>query len=263
MYFIIFISLFSKLILKQEIYKHQYLSIIISIFGIIFLIIPICLVFEQNDIVPNILLFIRAVCYSLYLTLIKYVIDIFYIPPLKLCLLIGIISIVINYLVFIFYSLIKYHDLSYFKDCLDFSEEENKIKIIIYIIICFLFASIVQVFTFLVIFYFSPILLMVTDIISPMLLWIATTIESGYIMPNIIMYPIGYFITLLSTLIYNEIIIFNFCGLNKNTKIFVEHRQSEESRQLSKNLTEITLENNTDNDEDLSLNSDYYISKEK
>ena len=88
------------------------------------------------------------------------------------------------------------------------------------------------------------------------------TIHNGPSMPDVIMYPIGYFIILLSSLIYNEIIILNFCDLNKNTKIFVERRQTEELIELAKNQEEIQLENLNDKyDEDnLSLNSDYYLS---
>ena len=95
---------------------------------------------------------------------------------------------------------------------------------------------------------------MVTDIISPMLLWIVTTIEDGPIMPDIIVCPIGYFISLLSSLIYNEIIIFNFCGLNENTKKFIEERQNIETKKLSKDEDNIKYDNFTDNDLD-SINS--------
>ena len=65
LYFIFFIPLFSKIILKEEIYKHQYLSLIIAAIGIIIFIIPISLVFEQEDIIPNILIFVSGVSFSL------------------------------------------------------------------------------------------------------------------------------------------------------------------------------------------------------
>ena len=43
-------------------------------------------------------------------------------------------------------------------------------------------------------------------------------------MPDIIIYPIGYLIVVFASLIYNEIIIFNFWGLSKNTKKFIKQR---------------------------------------
>ena len=159
--------------------------------------------------------------------------------------------IIIIILGFFIFSLIEYHDLSYFKDSLDFSEEENITIIILYLIITFISASALAIFTFLTIFYFSPILVMLTDIISPTLLWIAMTIENGAIMPDAVIYPIGYIITLIACLIYNEIIILNFWGLNKNTKTFVETRQSEESIELAHAHDEIILENlKKDSEED-------------
>ena len=92
----------------------------------------------------------------------------------------------------------------------------------------FLFGTAHQVLTLLAIYYFSPTLIIVTDIISPMLLWIVQSIESGLPMPDMIFYPIGYLIVLFSSLIYNELIIFNFCGLSDNTKKFVKQRETKE-----------------------------------
>ena len=139
------------------------------------------------------------------------------------------------------YSLIEFGDLSYFKDSLDFSEVDNKGLISLYIILCFIFATILQFLTLLVIFYFSPILLMVTDIISPMLTWIVSTIEGERELPGVVLNPIGYLIVLFSSLIYNEIIIFNFCGLSENTKKFVEIRLNEESKDLRKTENQFRL----------------------
>ena len=251
LYFILFIPLFSKIILKEDIYKHQYLSLIISIVGIILFIIPVSLVFEHDDIIPNILNLIGGVCISLFFVLVKYINLTYYISPLLMCLLSGVIMVILTLLGFFIFSLIQYHDLSYFKDPFDFSQEENITNIIIIIIFNFIFYSTLDAFCFLTLFYFSPILVMVTDIISPMLFWIAKTIEKGPVMPDVIIYPIGYIITLVSCLIYNEMIILNFWGLNKNTKKFVEYRQSEESIELAHAHDEIILENlKKDSEED-------------
>ena len=50
---------------------------------------------------------------------------------------------------------------------------------------------------------------------------------------EIVINPIGYTIVLFSALIYNEIIIFNFCGLNKNTKKYVNERMNKEIKELN------------------------------
>ena len=104
----------------------------------------------------------------------------------------------------------------------------------------------------LVLIYFSPILLLVTNILIPILFWVVELIEGETSLIEIIIYPIGYMIILIGTLIYNEIIILNFCDLNKNTKKFVKQRQNVESVELSEyinNIRQNSLFSNDDNDE--------------
>ena len=228
LYFLIFIPLFSKIILKVDIYKHQYFSLIIAIGGIIFLLIPVCFELNTEDIIPNILNVICGIIYPLFLVIIKYLSEKYYISPLKISLLLGIMSLFFDCIGYIIYSLIKYNDLSYFNDFFNFSEEKNKFIIIVYIILFILFYVTLQLFILLVLFYFSPILLLITDIISPFLSWIFDNILEPESIPNVILEPIGYLIVIFSALIYNEIIIFNFCGLNKNTKKFVNKRNIKE-----------------------------------
>ena len=71
-------------------------------------------------------------------------------------------------------------------------------------------------------------------------------------MPDIIIYPIGYLIVVFASLIYNEIIIFNFWGLSKNTKKFIKQRLYSDDSILKK--MEIELKsgdlNISDNDSD-------------
>ena len=72
---------------------------------------------------------------------------------------------------------------------------------------------------------------MVTDIINPIIIWIFTLFKNGKDENKtlvIILNNIGYFLVFFSSLINNEIIILNFCGLNKNTKKYLEEKQKEE-----------------------------------
>ena len=60
---------------------------------------------------------------------------------------------------------------------------------------------------------------------------------------------------LFSSLIYNEIIIFNFCNLSNDTKKFIEVRLSQESHDLRKTqndlgLKSLTRSDNESNEED-------------
>jgi len=241
LYFLIFIPLFSKWILKENFFRHHYFSLLIAIGGIILLILPTCFEFKVSDIIPNVMHLIGAVGYSLFLVIIKYLTHVHYISPFKLSLIFGFISIGFIFFAFLIYTLIKYHDFTYFIESVDFSNVENKLLVILYFILTFIFATALQFFTLLVIFYFSPILLMVTDIISPMLLWAALQIRNPGELPDIVLNPVGFSIVLFASLIYNEIIIFNFCGLNKDTKKFIEERLNEESKEIRKTENDLKL----------------------
>ena len=94
---------------------------------------------------------------------------------------------------------------------------------------------------------------MVTNIISPLLLWIFKTIIEGASTIENILYPIGYIITLFSTVIYNELIIFNCYNLNKDAKKYVNKRINKELEEIQK--SEEILVSGTDDDDSSMANT--------
>ena len=70
-YYILLLPLLSKLILKENLHKHHYLSLTISIIGWILLNIPICLKIQMNDLLANFINLINAAIYLLFIVLIK------------------------------------------------------------------------------------------------------------------------------------------------------------------------------------------------
>ena len=175
----------------------------------------------------------------------------YYLFPLKISLIIGILSIIINIIGFTIYCLII-NDFRLFTDCLDFSEK-NKLVISIYFILYILISTAAFLTLFLSVYYFSPTLILVTNIISPLLLWIFKTIIEGASTIENILYPIGYIITLFSTVIYNELIIFNCCNLNKDTKKYVNKRINKELEEIQK--SEEILVSGTDDDDSSMANT--------
>ena len=242
LYIVFSIALFSKIILKDNIFKHQILSLFISFIGFILLIIPITFAIETSDILANILTFFISILYGLFFVLIKHLTHYYYISPYLLLLFVGFFSIAIIFVGYTIYSLITRKDLSFFYECFDFSEVHSGLIILFYFLGTFIFGSLLQTFSVLVIYYFSPTLLMVTDIISPMISWIIKIItEIKPELSTIIINSLGYFVVLIGSLIYNEIIICNFCGFNTNTKKFFNKRENEESTLLRK--TEYQIKN--------------------
>ena len=256
LYFLFFIPLFSKILLKTNIFKHQILSILIGSIGLILLFIPIILIIEKEDATINICMFISSIGFSFFLVLLKYLMIRFYISPYLCLIYIGIFSMVLNTIGFIIFSLLKYQNFSIIIDSFTFESIDSTIKLTIYLCTTFILASILQNFSTLVIYYFSPILLMVTDIISPMLLWIFLSLPKEEKTINIVFNALGYLISLFSALIYNEIIILNFGGFNKDTKKSIEKRQQKESILLRNTENSIKSGNIEEADNDASFNEE-------
>ena len=78
------------------------------------------------------------------------------------------------------------------------------------------------------IYYFSPMIFLLTQIVFPLIIWIIDIIRDDYVLYEMIFTGIGYLILLFAVLIYHEIIILNFCGLSKNTRKFIEEREKKE-----------------------------------
>jgi len=246
LFIIIFISIFSKFILKTNIFFHQLFSIMLSLIGLSIVCIPKALSNPINieNFFVNLYKIFDCLGYSLFLVLIKYLTLNYYISPYLCLLYIGIFTTIILIIIFIIYSIFFQNGLYYLINAFDFSNVENKLNFYGCSIISFILWGLIQILVFLIIFYFSPILYMVTEIIRSSLLWIAYIIIDGDTPLNIILCCIGNIILLLASLIYNEIIICNFCDLNINTKKFIEEREKEEKKLLN------NIQNNENINED-------------
>ena len=256
LYFLFFIPLFSKLTLKISIFKHQILSIFIGSIGLILLFIPVILVIEKEDTIINVCMFVSSIGYSNFLVLLKYLMNRFYFSPYLCLFFLGIFSIILNTIGFMIVSLLKYQNLSLIIDNFTFENIDNPVKLILYLCATFISASFLQIFSNLVIYYFSPILLMVTDSISPMLLWIFLILPEEEKAINIVFNASGYLISLISSLIYNEIIILNFCGFNKYTKKYILKRQQKETYLLRDTENSIKTGNVEEENNDASFDEE-------
>ena len=258
LYYIFFIAILSKYILKNGIYKHQILSLVITLKGLIILFIPNCLVITKDDIFINICNFCAAFCYSLFLVLIKHLTHNYFLSPLLCLLYIGFLSIIFTIIIFSVYSLIENHDLSLIKDNFDFSQNQMGVKYYIFLVLFLFFGACLQTCTIYVVYYFSPILISVTDSLSPMFLWIINLFQTGVKDGeniNIVLKSIGFFLQLIAGLIYNEIIICNFCGFNKYTKKCLAERETEEFTPLK--IRESSIESGKNCDDNQNDESNY------
>jgi len=238
-YHLIFNTIFCKLILKDDIFRHQILSIILSVIGWIFISIPIFQKLNFEDIIPNIIFFGGAIFYPLYLVFFKYIILKYYLSVFINMFFIGIFLLILSIIGLIIYSLIDNNDLSYLKDI--FNIAENNILFYISIV----FGIIVKIIFCLIISNFSPNIFVLTNVISSIINWIFNYLilkEKEESITNLICQGIGYFIILFSTLIYNEFIVLNFFGLNLYVRNAIVWRITKEEGKLK--IKQKSIENN-------------------
>ena len=220
---LLFLVIFSVIFLKFTVYSHQIVSIII---------IAICLlVFFINTVIYDHLGIIKILDEVIYYTSIqgfyclsnvlgkiylnKYF-DNIYIFLLYVGL-ISLIPVIIAGIVFLFIDLgEKFQIFQQFK----------KINIFYFFLDIFM-SSLYQIGLWLTIYYFSPCHYIIFETIGNILDVTYTIIkDENYFKKNeqiffVALYPIILFIVL----VFNEIIILNFCGLNYNTKIEIMKRE--------------------------------------
>ena len=224
-------------ILGYPIYKHQLLSLILILVGWVFISIPIFVKLKIGDIYYNVLFFFGAIFYPLYLALLKYIIENYFLSVYLDMFFIGVTLLIISTILTIANSLMKYSNLSDLVNIFDFAYD----KLLIFLafasgtIVKFIFCVIIQ--------NFSPNIFVLTNVISSIVTWIYNV---GYKRKpdktiNLIFLSIGYFIILISCLIYNEVIILNFCHLNQNTNYFINERNTLDKK-LADNFSTKELE---------------------
>ena len=220
--------LFSKFLLKINIYSHQILSIIISCVGFIFI-----LLFSNMKITLDKFYFyiIISILHSTFISILKYSTITYFISPFLCSFLYGIISLIIYIIGIIIGTLYNFKELSFMQYIHSFSGK----MFIIYFSLFIILSSIKSALTLLEIYYFSPILFLISETISPMLysfykkLYLKNNEQSIYIYIFIV---IGFLFEIISILLYNEIIIINAYGLNKNTVKYIKEREIKEKEDL-------------------------------
>ena len=220
-------------------YSHHYFSVIsIGIVGIIM--VTLSLIFEKKEanedfLIKLILMIIPEILFSLMFSLgLVYLIktegNIYKILSIN-----GIIGIILSFISQIIFYFFKCNNIKGFTEDFNFCDKDkNKFRTILYnfesfknfnglislsVIITNFFENI---FIFLLIYYFSLNHFGASFPMSSIFLQFIKKSYSG----NELKYPYiaGCLIIIFMSLVYNEVIILKFCGLNKNTKIQIKKR---------------------------------------
>ena len=250
-YYIIFLVLFSKIILGHKIYSHHLFSLIIIIFCM-----PLLLIFyllndnDKKNLFYSLYLVFIICLYSLFNVLSKKFYNVYMDSPYHFMFVIGLISLFI----LILYESISISIIGIKKN--DFNgiiyqikDNYSKYNFIYFLIFFgdFLSAFILLAGIQLTIYFFTPCHFIISESLSQI---ITTFIES-----SIKEYNIGfksttyvlYLIIVFASFVYNEVIIINICKLSKNTRKKIEKRELIE-KDILLNLVNNEEERNTEFD---------------
>ena len=225
--------IFSKFLLKINLYNHQILSIIISFIGFFLILFSNLQITLEKFYIYIIISLLNAA----FISTLKYSTTIYFISPFLCSFLYGIISFIMCVIGNIIYDLYNFNKFSIKQK---FDVFHGKMFIIYFLLIIFV-SIILKVLTLLEVYYFSPILYFISESISPMLyffyskLYLETKEQRIYIYIFIIF---GSLFEIISILLYNEIIIINYFGLNKNTVKCIKEREIEEKTDVLYNFEE-------------------------
>ena len=254
LFLIVFLSI---LILKIKIYKHQYLSLIFAFLGFLLLSIFKIREIPKEDIQINILSFVGTIFYAIHYIYLKYLYDKYELPIYICYIIVGILSIFFYFFAISIISKINNGDFSLFDELLYFFRhplEEKKHYIFFAIFIINAIAT--ELFVSFTIYYFSLTHFVLSSFISPILLYIIKNFtenkDETYLL---IINFIGFAIELFAILIFNEIIVLNFCGLNDYTRKGINEREKEEQEKID--IDE--KKNDRNNDEKIFEIDGYYI----
>ena len=227
-FYIISLTGFSYLILKQKLYKHHFISLgIISVILIILFILSIPVL----ELIFQSIIFYLGYCllFSLYDVLKRKYINLYFSTPYVMMLIIGLINTIVIFL----YDLIAYNtnpDIS--GVIIGLKDNINSTGDGFLFILDLLIQCIWNLGFWLTIYYFSPCHTFISDFISNIFFYIKNSIEKDdelYSTKYAVIFSIAYFIVLFLILIYNEVIIVNFLGLDYNTIKRIKEREKTDS----------------------------------
>ena len=236
----------SIIILHSPVYKHHYLSLAINVvFLIVLLVLDIIDIVNTKDnyyFLYAILKIIIAILFSFEDVYAKVLLSLGSFSPYIFLLYRGIFVNCFAFLFSFVFIFVKLPDEKGEKSIVFtrlWKVYDNKLNILLYIIF-FIFIYLLNLNIFLIIDKFSPIHFAIASFLYNSISSIISCIYGKQELKRFFLKLAVYFILIISALVYNEIIILNFCGLEKYTKFYLLKAAHDDIRQ--------TLDKNIDND---------------
>ena len=258
---IIVYFILSRIILKQKFYQHHYVTCIIIFVSSIVLFIYYFFQLEDKNNYYNILWYflVYSLLYGLFNVLVKKYLDIFF-HSIYYMLIIICIIIVFSLLVYDCFAYYTIPDKSGI--FIGFSNNINNAKNIFLFLLDLILQFIFNVGIMMTIYYFTPFHFITSEFISELLKYYINLIEYNetkssnknnfdfiYKTNNIIIFSVLFFVNLICSLIFNEIIILKIFGMEKYTNRYLKRRAMTEVSEIFKDDDSKTSEDNTKIDE--------------
>ena len=193
--------------------------------------------------------FFLYICFGLYDIIGKRYMIIFFESPYFMMLIIGIINIIVLLIVDLFLYLL---DSDIDGIIIGFQKNVTSVSKFFIFIIGIIIEWIWNIGIRLTIYYYTPCHYFMSEYISEYIYYIVNAFNSNdefYSAVNIAIFSIAFFINFFCCLVFNEVIILNFCGLDYNTKKRIEERVSKDfTESMSKEI--IDMEDDFDNEEE-------------
>ena len=223
-FYIIFLSIFSFLILKNKLYKHHFISIItITILILLNNILSNNLTIDsiKENYIFYLLGIVNMIFYSLELVLYKYCMLIKYIKSYEILFFGGLIILALSII-----SLIIAIKIGYIDNFRNYYENIDKIEVIIFISLS-LINFIYGILLLIIIDIFSPFYMLLADKVENLIYFFYTLNEND--LSFTLFYIVFLIIYIFMVLVFIELIELNFLGLSKMTKRNIELRARFES----------------------------------
>ena len=229
---IFFYILLSFLILKQKLYKHNYVSSV-AIAIVLLILIIISLFYMDNVFLPFSYYFLYALIFNFSDTLAKKYFISFYKSPYYTLLIIGSVN---TFLLLISDIIIYFSNIDIYGIIIGFQKNIKDAGAFFLFILDLICQYICILGSWLTIYYYSPCHFFISEYTSEyiyyMILAINSENEPFYCVANIIIFSIAFFINIFFALIFNEVIIINFWNLDFNTRKRIMKRMKAEEKKI-------------------------------
>ena len=251
---IIYFIILGMYVMKYKIYRHHFVSLIVILLNLILLIISFIICFPDCTIQTIIYYFFYSFLFCLFCMIGKKYLNLYANSPYIIMLYIGIISTIILFIFDIIMLSIfnnKDDNNNKYSIIFGFKNMTNLLSILAFVfdIVCYFFSNIGIWMT---LYYYSPFHYIISESMSEYLfiLYDFLLFKRDYKFSDIILYTIIYIINFVFFLIFNEIIILKFCGLNYNIKENIEEREIIDNILAMQNLETSYYSNNSTNSDD-------------